>query len=280
MKYIEDLVNKIIQKPELASIDADFVTGQIVDFIDRHITVKKKLEASQSFGLFQKSKEFNMLFKAVREKLRKPYGLFQIDLKKRTELLKRLAKEPDSMELHSELLKTHRSTKERQEIYPELYSELFRITGRPHKLLDLGCGLNPLSFPWMHLPDMEYTAVELSKNDIAFINQYFRLKHITGKALALNLITDYAQLRKLSADVCFMFKLLDSLEAVEKDISEKLIQSIDAKYIAVSFSTRTIGGRSMRAARRAWFEHMLERLDYKFELLEYNNEIFYVLSKK
>lgn len=280
MKYLEELADKIIQKPELKSIDIDFAAEQILDFVGRHADIRKKLEASQSFKLFQKSKEFNLLFKAVREKLRKPYGLFQIDIQERAGLLKRLAKEPDSMKLHSALLKTHRSTKERLEIYPELYSELFRITGRPHRLLDLGCGLNPLSFPWMHLPDMEYTAVELSKEDTAFINQYFKLEHIFGKAIALNLIKDHAQLRKLSADVCFMFKLLDSLEAVEKGISERLVGSIDAKYLVVSFSTRTISGKGMRAARRAWFDRMLERLDFRFELLEYNNEIFYVLSKK
>ncbi len=280
MKYIEDLVDKITQKPELRSIDADFVAEQIIDFIERHVNVKKKLDASRSFELFRKSKEFDMLSKTVREKLRMPYGLFQIDLKERAKLMERLAKEPDSMELHSELLKTHRSTKERHEIYPELYSELFRITGKPHRLLDLGCGLNPLSFPWMHLSDIEYTAVELSKEDASFINQYFKLKHIAGKAIALNLIKDHAQLHKLSADVCFMFKLLDSLEAVEQGVSETLIKSVDARYIAVSFSTKTIGGRDMRAARRVWFERMIEGIGYKFELLEYSNEIFYVLSKK
>ena len=43
------------------------------------------------------------------------------------------------------------STKERIDYYPKIYSEIFRIAGKPGIIADLGCGVNPFSFPYMNL---------------------------------------------------------------------------------------------------------------------------------
>ncbi|MFA5142465.1 MAG: hypothetical protein WC471_05865 [Candidatus Woesearchaeota archaeon] len=279
MKYLDQFVKVIKQKPELNNVDEDFVRGQLEDYIQKHVKLIKKLEESQSFEKFQQSKEYDQILKTIRGNLRKPYGLFQIDLKERDNLFNQLRKDPNNMELHKALLRTHRSTSERIDIYPRLYEELFQITKKPKSILDLSCGLNPLSLPWMGLKDIAYTATELSEEDLRIIKTYFSIKGIRGRTIQLNLIKDYAVLDELKADVCFMFKLLDSLETIKKDISQKILERINAKYIVASFSTKTVGGKQMRNAKRVWFEHLAENMNFKFKLLEYQNELFYILEK-
>jgi hypothetical protein len=61
--------------------------------------------------------------------------------------------------------------------------------------------------------------------------------------------------------------------------SEKLLASIDADYIVVSFSTATLSGKPMTKKRRLWLEKLCEKLDYSFTVFEIPNEIFYVIKK-
>jgi 2-polyprenyl-3-methyl-5-hydroxy-6-metoxy-1,4-benzoquinol methylase len=278
MKYAEELVSAVIQKSELKQINREFVSEQIIDYIQRHPKVNSKLETSQTFDKFILSKEYTEIIKAIRANLRKPYGVFQIDAKKREALLDSLSKTPGDIDIHQKILATHRSSKERLEIYPKLYTELFDLTGKPKSILDIGCGLNPISYPWMQI-SAEYIATELSQLDVDFISRYFKIKKIKNKTFVLNLLENYNKLAQFDVDICFMFKLLDSLEATRHNISEKIIPHINAKHLVVSFSTKTISGKQMRSGRRTWFENLVSRLGFKFKLLEYPNEIFYVLKK-
>ncbi len=279
MKYIAQLVESVKQKPELSNVDSAFIADQIQNYIPKHKKILTKLESSTSFAKFQLSKEYKQVLKAIRANVRKSYALFQLDPKQRTKLFTQLKKNPKSLTSHKQLLETHRSSKERLAIYPKLYKDLFQITGEPESILDLGCGLNPLSFPWMNLKDTKYITVELNKEDLKLIKDYFNLKKINGLTLPLNLIKEYHKLKEFNVDVCFMFKLLDSLEITQKNISEKLIQSINSKYIVASFSTKSVGGKQMRSSRRKWFEFLAKKLDFEYRTLKYENEIFYVLSK-
>ncbi len=71
----------------------------------------------------------------------------------------------------------HLSTRERQPLLDTFYRDIFAITGPPRRLLDLGCGLNPLAFPWMDLPPTtEFLAYDIHEPRIDFINHYFALE--------------------------------------------------------------------------------------------------------
>src|SRR6187402_2809844 len=48
-----------------------------------------------------------------------------------------------------EILPLHASTAERMKDLDRFYKPIFEITGRPAKIMDLACGLNPLTNPWM-----------------------------------------------------------------------------------------------------------------------------------
>ncbi|MHC4591450.1 MAG: class I SAM-dependent methyltransferase [Planctomycetota bacterium] len=51
-------------------------------------------------------------------------------------------------ELRQALLNGHASTRERMPHYAAFYEEFFKLVGVPTALLDLGCGMHPLSYPF------------------------------------------------------------------------------------------------------------------------------------
>jgi len=51
-------------------------------------------------------------------------------------------------ELRCALLGAHASTRERLPHYEEFYERFFELVGQPATLLDIGCGMHPLSYPF------------------------------------------------------------------------------------------------------------------------------------
>lgn len=207
--------------------------------IDREF-VKKLLKEEKIIDL--NKKEEKELVKKIRKKLRIVYGMFRNNKEKR-----------DS----------------------NVYDKIFSVIGKCKSILDLGCGLDPLS-----LKNYEYYAFDISKNEIDKINKYFKENKIKGKAEVLDL-TNRNNFKKLpKTDVCFMFRLLESLESIERGISKDLLKAVRCKYIVVSFSKIALGQRKMiKKSGRLWFRRYLGELKYEWEDFDYGNEIFFVIRK-
>ena len=176
-------------------------------------------------------------------------------------------------------METHSSTKERLPFYDQLYKKIFKITGEPKTILDLGAGINPLSFSYMNLRKVNYYAYDLSKEEVKILNQFFKDKKVNGKAGILDLL-NINKVKKLpKAEVAFLFKMTDVLDKGKgHKKSEEVIKAIPAKFIVVSFPTLTMSGKKMNHPRRKWIELMCKRLGYKFKVLEFSNEMFYVMT--
>ncbi len=251
------LIADIKQKKELRSIDSEFVKENLLRYLQQY----------PSFDFNPKSALYKKIIKEIRARLRRSYGLFRqekIDW----------SSDPES------ILKQHSSTKERFSFYPELYSRVWKITGKPKVILDLACGVNPFSVQFMGLKDVHYYASDLNEEEIKQINLFFKKQNILGEASVLNLL-NFSALGKLpSADVAFLFKIVDILdERKGHKNSEAVIKALPAKYVVVSFSTLTMSGKKMNAPRRRWMEWMCKRLGYEYHILEFENELFYVISK-
>ncbi len=262
------LVADIKKKKELRELNDDFVLQYLKDYFKD----KKK------FSFNKRSKQYKTAIKEIRAKLRRVYGLFreQEDLKRREELIDQLLS--GKKKLIPEILKTHSSTKERLDFYPELYKKVFTITGKPQSIIDLGCGINPFSIPFMKLKELEYYAYDLSEDEIEYLNRFFKFLKIKGKAEILDMF-NFSHLPE--ADVCFMFKMTDVLDKGKgHKITEKVIKLIPAQFVVVSFLTHTMSGKKMNFPRRKWFELMCKRLKYEFNLIEFSNELFYAVKKK
>lgn len=274
------IISDVKKKKTLRSLDSSFVKQLILDYFEKNKKVKRKLEAHPRF---QKSKDYKVMLKFLRRTLHDVYGIFNISRRSLAELEAHL-KETKRLDgrafgIHAKILQSHKSTQERFPSYEPFYISLFRITGKPKIILDLACGLNPLSFPWMNLKKLTYYAYELSPDDASFIQSYFEIMKkysgLDGRAFSADLL----KLPKLSkCDVCFLFKALDSLESLKRGISRDLLDSIDANFVVVSFPTRSISGKR-RLKERSWFLTLLNDLKLSYQKIELENELFYVIEK-
>ena len=278
MKNIDLFIADVRKKRELSKLSDEMIRTEIVSILSKNKGIKNIFE-EREYSQLRRSKEFEKVFKKVRADLRKAYGMFQRGLMDREELLNEI-KDLKDIEGHRQILMTHQSTAERMDHYDIVYENIFKTTGLPEKILDLGCGLNPFSYPWLGCrPD--YYASDVSPEDCRFIEQYFEKMEIGGEAIPadLNKISEEDVLAVFPhVDVCFLFKVLDAV-ITKPELSEKILSAVDADWIIASFSTVTLSGRPMAKKRRIWLEKLCSRLDYSFSVFETPNEIFYVIKK-
>lgn len=272
------LIKDIKRKRELSRLSEETIR----DEIERQFKANKHLKElfdQREYSQLRRAKEFELMFKTIRKNLRKAYGMFQRDLIDREQLLNDV-KDLKDVEGHNRILQTHQSTAERMQYYPGIYKKIFAMTGLPESILDLGCGLNPFSYPWLGC-EPSYYASDISPEDTRFIEEYFEKMDIDGEATPANLNNvDKEDILAVfpHVDVCFLFKVLDSV-VTKPSSSEKLVEAIDSDWIVASFSTVTLSGKPMTKKRRLWIEKMSERLGYQVQMFETQNEIFYVIRK-
>jgi len=227
--------------------------------------------------------------KNIRAGLHKIYSSFQTKKKNKKYFyinnLKLNLNTEEINKITNQLLSMTLSTKERINDYENIYKKIFEIAGTPNIIIDLGCGLNPLSYPYMNLKKLNYYAYDIDEEDMKFLNEYFRImkaKGLNGRASILN-IRNTEELSKLpNSDIIFLFKIIDIINQSEKNYkaSEELIKALTqkSKYVVASFATRTITRKQMNYPARKWFELMLKRNNLDFKIIKTDNEIFYVIK--
>ena len=263
------LIEKIKSRKGLENADDSLVAEKVVDFLKKDSRALKRLSGAESFRSIEKSKEAEAVIKQVRAELRPVYGLF---IEENLSMIKSLLK--DEAEHIKDILMMHKSSKERIDFYEEFYRRIFDATGKPGSIIDIACGLNPMSFEMMGLPKKtKYTALELNQNDADAINEFFRRWGINGKAFRHDITKEPIE---YEADMAFAFKIFD---IVDTKVTERIIKELDVKWIAASFSTKTVSRKDMRFKRRAGFQKMLRRLGLKYQTLEFPNEIVYLVRK-
>jgi len=271
---MEGIIEKIKEKREFSELNDALVREKLDETLRQNPKFKEFLGRKRSEG-------YRKIIKLTRQKLHSAYGVFQKDKGRVMDLLdelKRTENEHEIFSIHRMLLSSVLSTKERLPFYEELYTKIFAITGWPKSILDLGCGFNPMSFPFMRLEEVDYYAYDINEEDIRILNEYFGIMgdDLNGKAKLFK-FEDYTEFPK--ADICFLFKVLDILDKKGHKKSEELIKSLKCRWIVASFSTKTVSGKPMRHSYRGWMDRMLKRLGYEFKVLEFENEIFYVIKK-
>ncbi len=219
------MIKKIMDKPELRDIPVEDVEMAL------SLCVKK-----------DNSDEENI--ERTRELLHGAYGAFS----SRKLLVSRKERGAEW------ILKKHLSTRERLPHYNEIYS---RILGTSKSVVfDLGAGVNGFSLGF--IPKTKYIGIEGVGQLVDLMNQYFKKQKLDAKAVHLSLF----QLEKIKKiikkekgkKVVFLFKVLDSLEALKRDYSKKLLLEITpmVEKVVVSFATRSMIKRKRFNVKRSW----------------------------
>jgi 16S rRNA (guanine(1405)-N(7))-methyltransferase len=151
-------------------------------------------------------------------------------------------RDPSFREACVEVMRTHASTRERIPHLDHFYRAIWRRTGTPRRILDLGCGLGPLALPWMEVEGATYRAIDADARPLATVESFLDLVEQPHRVEALDLVRDRP--RDSTADVALLLKLVTTLDRQDPQAASRLIASLDVAHAVVSFSTRSLAGRN------------------------------------
>lgn len=179
------------------------------------------------------------------------------------------------------LLESHSSTAERVASLDTFYERIFGVTGIPSSILDLACGMNPLTIPWMNLPEStRFQGRDIDEEQNAFLN----------KALGIiGLAPEHAQVgggdvlcdEPEYADVVFLLKLLPVLEHQKKGVSLDLLRKQPARHIVVSYPSGSLSGgkRNMGEFHADNFMRLVGGERWTITAMTFEREVVFIIGK-
>ncbi len=182
------------------------------------------------------------------------------------------------------ILAHHASSAERMGFFEQLYPLLFDESALGHpirRVLDLGCGLHPFALPWMGLSrDVEYRAYDIDCRLLAAIDRFLACAGQAGCAREWDLIASPPDRDARSADVVLVLKTLPCLERQSPGAALRLLQSLEAPRVVVSFPALSLGGyaKGMRENYDATMRTLAEQLGRPCRRLDFPTETFYRLA--
>jgi len=150
-----EIIEKIMQKKEFS-----------------YLPIKDVELVFESFDKDQYVEEEKI--KLTRDLLRKMYTAFVSD-----KLLNVKEKSPEWF------LRKHLSTKERLDLYSEVYEKILKGSGKKITILDLGCGINGFSYDLFKKinPKIKYVGVEAVGQLVDLQNHYFAKNNYPAKVI-------------------------------------------------------------------------------------------------
>jgi len=143
-----------------------------------------------------------------------------------------------------EIMGYHASTRERLPIIDQFYSVVLADLPPIRSVLDLACGFNPLAIPLMGFPENEpvtYYAYDIFEDMINFLNDFLSIIQVHGYAQSCDIIRACPTQK---VDIAFVLKAIPCLEQIDKRVGARLLQSINADHILVSFPVQSLSGHN------------------------------------
>ncbi len=163
---------------------------------------------------------------------------------------------PDFTAACADALRAHSSTRERLAALDDFYPPIWAVTGTPRSVLDLACGLNPLTLPWMGLSaEVTYLATDVDRRPLRTVEAFFEIVGQPHRVEVRDLVADPPD---EGADVALLFKLVTTLDRQDPDASERLLAALRVRHAVVSFPVRSLAGRGKGMERT--YRARLERL--------------------
>ena len=176
------------------------------------------------------------------------------------------------------IMRHHASTRERLPILEQFYRTILAELPPVRSVLDIACGLNPLALPWMPFSgSVEYYACDIYRDMVDFLNQFMALLPVRGQAEVRDVI-QACPTREV--DLAFVLKTIPCLEQVDKAAGTRLLRTLNARHIAVSFPVHSLGGRArgMQAHYATSFRALLDPA-WSVRRFEFETELAFVITK-
>lgn len=178
------------------------------------------------------------------------------------------------------IMAEHASTRERLPLLETFYPIVLADVGELRSVLDIACGLNPLALPWMPLKSdlvLRYECCDLYADMILFLNEFFVIAGAEGRADVRDVITPPTE----EADVALILKFLPVLEQSEKGTAGAWLRAISARYLLVSFPTRSLGGhgKGMTEHYEGWFRELIQAEKWNVQRTLFPNELCFLIER-
>lgn len=230
-----EILSKIIQKKEFSQLPKKDIEIAFAHFEKRQCSDEEKI-------------------KLTRELLHKVFGAFTSR--------KLLSPKNKNEEW---ILRKHLSTRERLPYYKEVYEKIFSgfEKNKSISIIDLGAGVNGFSYKYFK-QKVDYIAIESIGQLVELMNNYFEKTNLSTKAIHESLF-ELEKIKKIITEtkkprIIFLFKVLDSLEMLERDYSKKLLKEIAplADRIVISFATRSMIKQKKFKVERNWIFNFIK----------------------
>lgn len=267
-----------------SDFDLDALVRQ-VQSADKYSRISPEVIRSVLVKEIPKSKNVKEIIKSTRNKLHQVGSAYQEKPIPYDALLEELQHLPADLEnplVQAFILKalsSHASTRERLPILPRFFSETLQEISSLHTILDVACGLNPLSIPWMPLSSgFTYTACDIYEDMTGFLNGFFSHFSINGKAQTCDLTRT---IPVEAYDLALVLKTIPCLEQVDKEAGYRLLNQLNAAALLVSFPARSLGGKSKGMVQN-YERHFLELTagqSWKITRFEFPGELAFLVQK-
>jgi 16S rRNA (guanine(1405)-N(7))-methyltransferase len=176
------------------------------------------------------------------------------------------------------ILNMHASTRERIPHLQEFYQQLFSVSGKPGCILDLACGLNPISIPWMELPvETEYHAYDIHTPRVKFINHFLLLAGWQPLAEVRDILVDPPEIK---AEVAFFFKEAHRLEQRRKGANRELWQALKVETLIISLPVNSLSGQhDLSGQMRGFVKNTIQGLPWSIQEGQIGNELLFWIKK-
>jgi 16S rRNA (guanine(1405)-N(7))-methyltransferase len=204
----------------------------------------------------------------VRRELHRLYGAFQTGKPRYRRWLRALAGAGDPMAELRRLVRNHASTREREPQLEGFYEAVFGAVGPVSRVVDLGCGLNPLTRAWAPVdPGVTWFGCDVDADQLAFVEAAARAVGHPVEVAPTDLV---APTSLPSGDVAFLFKVIPCLHPSSWEPGADLVERLDVGAVVVSLPGATLGGRKrgMAAANQQRFEQLAARRGWVLRQLE------------
>lgn len=149
--------------------------------------------------------------------------------------------------------------------------------GRPERVLDLACGLNPL---YLGARGIHARGVDISGEAVRAINACAADYGLPVSAACADLLCEGA-IPAEYFDLALLLKTLPLIERQRRGAARDVMARVNARFLIASFPTRTLGGRNvgMEAHYSAWMAENLPANRRVAARFADENELFYLLAE-
>jgi 16S rRNA (guanine(1405)-N(7))-methyltransferase len=260
------LIEAVLASSKYKSIDIDFIRYIGTQELSKHRNLKEAI-------------------KSTKNKLHQVGGAYQTGTLRYSVWLdelkfaKRSGNEKQVLETCQWIMQYHSSTRERLPILEQFYSTIFAHLPSVNSVIDIACGLNPLAIPWMRLDEhVQYFTYDIYQDMIDFLNESLTLMPVRGIGEVRDVIRSCPTQK---VDVAFILKAIPCLEQVDKSAGLRIIETINADHLVISFPAHSLGGKNkgMIPNYESRFYKQVAHKPWSIQRFEFPGELVFLVSK-